>query len=157
RCGAAAIAIAGLTVIALASGARAAAFDLWTLYAATAAMGFGIAIMQPALPTLVREWLPDRIALGSAVTSNGLMVGVAAGPALTIPLVLPAVGHSWRLDLLVWTVPVAVAALLLLVSAPRRGAASQPATPETPPRWRPDWRNPLIWLLGLTFGSNNAI
>jgi CP family cyanate transporter-like MFS transporter len=34
-----------------------------------------------------------------------------------------------------------------------------PATPAegAPARlWWPDWRNPLIWLLGLTFGSNNA-
>ena len=23
-------------------------------------------------------------------------------------------------------------------------------------RWWPDWKNPLIWLLGLTFGSNNS-
>ena len=29
-------------------------------------MGFGIAIMQPALPTLVREWVPQRVALGIA-------------------------------------------------------------------------------------------
>ena len=71
----------------------------------TIVMGFGVAIMQPALPTLVRQWVPDRVALGTAVSSNGLLVGVAAGPALTIPLVLPLVGQSWRLDFLVWSVP----------------------------------------------------
>ena len=77
-------------------------------------MGFGVAIMQPALPTLVRQWMPDRVALGTAVSSNGLLVGVAAGPALTIPLVLPLVGQSWRLDFLVWSVPGLVAAFLFL-------------------------------------------
>jgi CP family cyanate transporter-like MFS transporter len=149
------IVMAGLIVIALASAARAAAFSIWTLYAATIVMGLGIAIMQPALPTLVRHWLPRRIALGSAVSTNGLMVGVAAGPALSIPLVLPAVGQSWRLDFLVWTVPVIAAALLYLAIAPRDQRDAQAAS--VPLRWWPDWKNAQLWLLGLTFGSNNAI
>ena len=153
--GAAAIAIAGLLITALASAGRAAAFDLWTLYAMTIVMGFGVAIMQPAIPTLVRQWLPDRVALGTAVSSNGIVIGVAAGPALTIPLVLPLTGQSWRLDLLLWSVPGLIAALLLLAVVPR----SQPQADAhaATPRWWPDWNNPLIWLLGLTFGSNNAL
>ena len=24
------------------------------------------------------------------------------------------------------------------------------------PRWWPDWKSPVLWLLALTFGSNNA-
>ena len=156
RSSAVSIAIAGLVVIALASAARAAASGVWTLYAATIVMGFGIAIMHPALPTLVRDWIPDRIGLGTAVSSNGLLVGVAAGPALTIPLVLPAVGQSWRIDFLVWTVPVVAAALLFLAFAPRPRPASTDASSAAARRWWPDWNNPLIWLLGLTFGSNNA-
>ena len=157
RTGASRIAIAGLLIIAFASAARSAAFNIWTLYAATALMGFGVAIMQPALPTLVRNWVPHRIGLGSAVSTNGLMVGVAAGPALTIPLVLPAVGQSWRLDFLVWTVPVIVAALLFLAIAPRDRQNPDDAFGTGARRWWPDWKNSLLWLLALTFGSNNAL
>jgi CP family cyanate transporter-like MFS transporter len=153
RAGAGAIAVGGLFVTALASAGRAAAFDLWTLYAMTVLMGFGVAIMQPALPTLVRQWLPERVALGTAVSSNGLLVGVAAAPALTIPLVLPLTGPSWRLDFLVWSAPGLIAALLFLVVVMR---GPPHAKTDIPRRWWPDWNNPLIWLLGLTFGSNNA-
>ena len=153
--GAGATAIAGLLITALASAGRAAAFDLWTLYAMTIVMGFGVAIMQPAIPTLVRQWLPDRVALGTAVSSNGIVIGVAAGPALTIPLVLPLTGQSWRLDLLVWSVPGLIAALVLLAVVPR--SQPQAGAHAATPRWWPDWNNPLIWLLGLTFGSNNAL
>ena len=155
RAGAGAIAIVGLFITSLAAAGRAGAYDIWTLYAMTALMGFGVAIMQPALPTLVKQWIPGRVALGTAVSSNGLLVGVAAGPALTIPLVLPLVGNSWRLDFLVWAVPGLITALVFLAVVPR----TPPATPAegAPARlWWPDWRNPLIWLLGLTFGSNNA-
>jgi CP family cyanate transporter-like MFS transporter len=155
RAGAGLIAVASLFITALASAGRAAAFDLWTLYAMTVVMGFGIAIMHPVLPTLVRQWLPERVTIGTAVSSNGLMVGVALGPALTIPLVLPLTGQSWRLDLLVWSAPSLVAALLFLAVGVHAGRP-QPTADTTPRQWWPDWKNPLIWLLGLAFGSNNA-
>ncbi len=155
RYGATAIAIVGLFVAAAAAASRAAAPNVWLLYVATMAMGFGVAIMQPAIPTLVRQWTPQRIGLATAVSSNGILVGVAAGPALTIPLVLPLAGQSWRLDLLIWTVPGLITALLFVALATRLPARS--TMPDaTPRRWWPDWTNPLIWLLGLTFGSNNA-
>ena len=70
-----------------------------TLYAAAIATGFGVAIMQPGLPTLVREWLPSRIALGTIAYTSGMLMGATFPPALTIPFVLPLVGGSWRLDL----------------------------------------------------------
>ena len=38
-------------------------------------MSAGIAIMQPALPALVRQWLPERIGFGTALYTNGLLVG----------------------------------------------------------------------------------
>src|ERR1700681_2430456 len=53
--------IAGLLVTALASAARGPPADVAMLFAATIAMGSGIAAMQPALPPLVRAWLPQRI------------------------------------------------------------------------------------------------
>ena len=148
--------IAGLGVTGLAAAGRAAATDLWLLYLMTTVMGVGIAIVQPAVPTLVREWLPRRIGLGAAVASNGILVGVALGPVLTIPLVLPLVGNSWRWGFVLWALPVLLTALLFFIFAPpiaaRPGGANENAS-----RWWPDWKNPLIWLLGLTFGSNNAI
>src|ERR1700692_3139806 len=42
----------GIVITALAGAAPAAAVDIWTLYAAALATGFGVAIMQPGLPTL---------------------------------------------------------------------------------------------------------
>jgi len=147
---------AGLALTGLAAAGRGAAPDVWVLYAATMLMGCGIAVMQPALPTLVREWVPHRIGLGTAVSSNGMMVGVAAGPALTIPFVLPLLDQSWRLAFLWWAAPVLMLALIFPLLAPRMTEVTS-AEIGIPRRWWPDWKNPLIWLLGLTFGANNSL
>ena len=55
--------------------------------------------MQPAMPTLVREWLPRRIAFGTIAYSSGMLIGAMFATVFTIPFVLPLVGGSWRLDL----------------------------------------------------------
>src|ERR1700719_3204039 len=46
----------GLALTALAPAGGSASLNVWMLYGATALMGFGVAIMQPALPALVRAW-----------------------------------------------------------------------------------------------------
>ena len=144
--------VAGLLVTALGCALRGFAPDFLLLCAATVVTGLGVAVMQPALPPLVRAWLPDRIAFGTAVYTNGLLVGEILPVALTA-LVLVLVGGSWRLAFAVWAVPCVVIALLILALAPR---APVPTGPATTRRWLPDWRNGLIWRLGLMFGANNA-
>jgi CP family cyanate transporter-like MFS transporter len=120
-------------------------------------MAAGVAIMQPALPALVRLWAPQRIGFATAVYSNGLLVGEILPVLLMIPLVLPLVDNSWRLGLAVWSLPVLLIAALVAVTLPAQDKPAATAAAATPPRWWPDWRNGLIWRLGLTFGSVNAM
>jgi MFS transporter, CP family, cyanate transporter len=146
----------GMVIAGVAAAGRGGAEGVTALYAATVLMGFGIAIMQPALPALVREWLPNRVSLGSAVSTNGMLVATTLGPALTIPLVLPLVGNSWRLDLVIWALPLVVTALLIFAVRPRVTDGRDGGEVATR-RWWPDWSSRLTWLLGLAFGSNNSI
>jgi len=144
----------GLLFDGVASGLRGAAPNALWLYAATIAMGAGIAIAQPAMPPIVRAWLPDRIGFATAVYTNGFLMGATAAAALSLPLVLPLVGGSWRLGFAAWAVPVVATAVLVPLLAP---AAKRPgAYAVTIPRWWPDWRSPLLWRLGILFGSNNS-
>jgi hypothetical protein len=75
---------------------RGAVPHTFALYAATIVMGAGIAIMQPALPPLVRQWLPKRVSFATALYTNGLLVGETLAVMLTIPVVLPLADNSWR-------------------------------------------------------------
>src|SRR5213080_2209070 len=114
----------------------------------------GIAFSQPALPPLVRQWLPQRVSLGTALFTNGVLVGETLPVMLTIPLVLPLVGASWRWALAMWGVPLVLIALLTLALAPAREQAASAAPASG---WWPDWRNPLTWQIGVLFGSVNGV
>lgn len=155
RFGAKSALVAGLIVSALASALRGAAVNAATLFAATMAMAGGIAVMQPALPPLVRAWLPERIGLATATYTNGLLVGEIIAVGLTLPWVLPLAGGDWRFAIAFWAAPVLVIAVLVAIwGAPPAAATIGEAQR---PRWWPDWRDPRIWRLGFLFGSVNSI
>src|SRR5262249_2038522 len=155
RFGALATLAAGLVVAGIASGLRGAAFDVLALYAATIVMSAGIAIMQPALPLLVRQWLPCRLTFGTAVFTNGLLVGETLAVMLMIPLVLPLTGGSWRWGLVVWGLPLVLIAFLALALAPSSKAAAA-AAPAARVSWWPDWGDKGVWQIGILFGSVNS-
>jgi CP family cyanate transporter-like MFS transporter len=144
--------VLGIAVNAIGGALRGAVPDIFWLYAMTIAMGAGVAIMQVTLPPAVRLWLPHKIGFGTAVYTNGLLVGEIAPVALTLPLVLPLVG-TWQMGFVFWSAPVAIIALLVLLFAPRPGTANGSQTRR---RWWPDWNNALIWRLGIMLGSVNA-
>src|SRR5262252_2194532 len=125
----------GLILTAVASAARAASIDALTLFAATALTGFAVAVMQPALPSLVRAWVPARVPLGTAVYTNGMVSGATSGPAFTIPLVLPWLGGSWRLDLVFWSALIGLIAVLFAAFGPRTAEAPVSASLSSPHRW----------------------
>ena len=155
RFGALATLVAGLLVTAAGSALRGGAPEIFSLYAATIVTGFGVAIMHPSMPPLVRTWLPHRIGFGAAVFTNGLLVGEILPVALTIPMLLPLLHDGWRASFVVWAVPVALIAFVIMALAPRSSAPAQ-STPAAQ-RWWPDWRDPLIWRLGIALGSVNAM
>jgi len=146
--------LAGMVIAALAGAARGAAIDVATLYAAALATGFGVAIMQPSMPVLVREWTPGRIALGTIAYTSGMLMGATFPPLFTLSYILPHVGGSWRLNLVAWAVPaLLIAPVFFLLSPKSRDRATNTAANGL---WWPNFKDPLVWLLGLTFGSNNS-
>ena len=154
RFGALTTLVAGLFATAAGSALRGAAPEILTLYVATVITGFGVAIMHPSLPPLVRTWLPHRIGFGTAVFTNGLLVGEILPVAFTIPFLLPLVGNGWRESFVIWALPVALIGLVIVALAPRPVASVSSSGAQ---RWWPDWSDPLIWRLGIALGSVNAM
>lgn len=144
--------VTGLLATAIGGALRGLLPDVGWLYAMTIAGAAGVAIMQVTMPSAVRAWVPQRIAFATAVYTNGLLIGETLPVALTLPLVLPWVG-SWQSGFVVWSAPVIVIAALVAALAPRGAAAAAPVSR----RWWPDWRNHLVWRLGIMLGTVNAI
>ena len=143
----------GLMLNAVGGALRGALPDVAWLYGMTVAMGAGVAIMQVTMPPAVRAWVPGRIGFATAVYTNGLLIGEILPVALMLPVVLPLVSGSWQRGFVVWSLPVAIIAIIVMLLAPR------PTTNGLTPvkrRWWPDWRNTLIWRLGIMLGSINA-
>ncbi len=153
RFGARTALIAGLLLVGFGSAARGAAGDIGTLYITTMITAGGVAIMQPSMPPLVRAWLPERVPLATAVYTNGLLMAETLAVALTLPLVLPLAGGSWRLAFVYWGVLPILAAILIATLAPRAEARAS-AAPRM--RWWPNWRDKQLWRLALCLGCINT-
>jgi CP family cyanate transporter-like MFS transporter len=147
RLGARRALVVGLWIIAVASALRGAGPSIAMLFAMTFVMGVGIALIQPAFPSLSRAWFGARSTLGTGIWANGLLFGEAFSASLTIPFVLPLVGGSWEKSFVAWSIPVALTALAL-------GAVREPDGDVAPRNgaWLPDFRDKRVWLLG-TFQS----
>jgi MFS transporter, CP family, cyanate transporter len=153
RFGARAALIIGLLLVGLGSAARGAAIDVVTLYLTTILTAAGVAIMQPAMPPLVRAWLPLRVPVATAVYTNGLLVAETLAVGLTLPMVLPLAGGSWRLSFVYWAVPPIATALIVAFFAPRDASRAAAAAPL---RWWPNWRDKQLWRLALCLGCVNT-
>lgn len=152
RLGVRAALVTGLLINATGGALRGALPDVMWLYAMTIAMAAGVAIMQVTMPSAVRAWVPDRIGFATAVYTNGLLIGEILPVALMLILVLPLVHGSWQWGFVVWSVPVAIIALIILFAAPRPPVNAAIVRR----RWWPDWNSPLIWRLGIMLGTTNA-
>ena len=144
RLGARRALVAGLWVIALSSALRGWGPSIGMLFAMTFVMGAGIAMIQPAFPSLARLWFGARIALGTGVWANGLLCGEAISASLTLPFVLPLAGGSWERSFALWSVPVVVTALAV---GAVRDADDGRAAPGT--AWLPNFRDRRVWKLGV--------
>ncbi len=144
--------VLAMVIMTLGSAARGLAPEIITLLLASAVMGLGVAMMQPALPALLPRWLqPRHIAMGTAIYMNGMLMGEFVGAGITLPVLMPLTDGSWRMTLLVWSLPaLAVAAALFI---PKRDLAR----PLQRAAWLPDWSNPLTLKIGLLLGVSSSM
>jgi CP family cyanate transporter-like MFS transporter len=161
RLGAKAALVGGLALVAAGSALRGLSSGYAVLLATTILMSAGVAIMQPIMPTAVRQWAPYRIGLGTAVYTNGLLVGEVLAVMLTPLWVLPLVDGSWRLSLVFWSAPIAIIAIAIIALAiyafGPRAQGEHAAAPGVTRKWLPDWHLGLVWRLGAVFCCINAI
>ena len=143
----------GLGCVAVFGALRGFGPSVPVLFTATFLMGVGIAVSQPAFPSLVREWFPRRIAIATAVYSNGILIGETVPTGLTSPVgVLPLAHGDWRWAIAMWSVVVLASGVAIVLSVARRGPR-----PAVPARWWPSWREGPAVRIGLVMGMASAV
>jgi len=144
--------VLGLGFVAVFSALR-GADSVPILFSATFLMGVGVAVSQPAFPTLVREWFPAKIALATAVYSNGMLIGETVPVTLTTPVgVLPLAHGDWRWALALWSIVVVATTVAMGFVAPGRGRKLA-----VPARWWPSWLEGQALRIGLVIGMASAV
>lgn len=140
----------GLTLIALGAGLRPAVPSVLALFVFTVVLAAGIAVSQPAMPSLAQAWFPRGIGRAIAIYSNGLLVGEVIAASITLPLLL--VPFGWQVALAAWAVPAALVLALWLLLTPRTGSGSI-----RPSSWLPDWRSAAMLRIGLLMGGASLV
>lgn len=137
----------GLALIALSLILR-----LWgehgpVLVASVAISGIGIAIAGGLVPSVVREEAPDQAGLATGLWTAAMLLGAAAGSALTVPL-SSALG-SWQHALAIWAIPalVGLAAWWWVQLRGRDHDVARRERQDSPRAGIRDlpWRSPVAW------------
>ena len=142
----------GLLVAAVGGALRAGVSNAWQLYLTSIVMSAGVAIMQPAMAAAVRDWVPNRSTFGTAVYTNGLIVGEIIPVAMMLPVVLPWFDGSWRLALGIWSLPLIAVAVAVAMLVPKAASAATVHSGG----WLPKLNRKLNWRIGLTLGSTTS-
>lgn len=140
----------GLALVTIGAALRAAVPSAAALFFFTLVLALGIAVSQPAMPSLAQSWFPRSIGRSIAVYSNGLLVGEVIAAAVTLPLLV--VPFGWQIALAAWAVPAGlVLALWLTVTPPA------PLTRTVASAWLPDWRSGRMLRIGLLMGGASLV
>lgn len=152
----------GMVLLAAGALARAGSGTFSSLWLATVAMGIGVAVAQCALPRLVNDLYPDRMATATGIYSFGLHTGATIGAYTSGSVLLVWLG-SWRGTFWLWGGIAGLTALLWMVLLPRlaqlAGVPAQPAG-----RMNSDsaaapspWRSGLAWAVAMVFGIQAVV
>lgn len=144
----------GLALLAAGTLLRAAIPAALPLFVFTILLSLGIAVTQPALPVLVRQWFPRQIGLATGIYSNGFIIGEIIAASLTTSVLLWFRTNDWRVTFIFWGVPVVAMLALWLIFAPRPHSAN--ATSGLA-RWLAGWNTWRGWRMGLLLGSGSLV
>lgn len=128
-----------------------AADGMTALFMGTAMAGAGIAMGNVLLPSVVKRYFHDRVAIMTGLFTMSLCGGAAAAAAFTVPLMQSA--GSWRAGLAAWSIPAVAVALLWVRRSVR---AEAPAHTGRLPGVSL-WHDGLAWQVACFMGLQSAL
>jgi len=124
------------------------------LYLGTALLGFGIGIINVALPSLVKQYFPLRIAQYTSLYSLVMGLTAGLGSAAAVPMKQWFAG-DWSQGLLLFVI-VPVVAMLVWLKITQRLPEKKRA--ESSNRIQPRlWRQPIAWSVACFMALNSIV
>src|SRR5699024_6466141 len=86
------------------------------LFLGTFLIGFGIAICNVLLPSVIKDKFPHKVAIMTSLYTTSMTLFATIASATSIPLA-DGVGLGWQISLLVWMVPAVIGLMLWFISS----------------------------------------
>lgn len=147
------IVVVALLVLMVATGLRAYAGSVVTLFLATIGIGAGIAVAGALLAGFIKASHPTKVAFLMSIYATALALGSTIAAALTGPMASTAGG--WRPGASVWVLP-AIIAVVAWIYVDRQRFSIETAN-HRGCRYTMPVRNRTAWLIALFFASNNIL
>src|SRR4051812_8905225 len=124
------------------------------LFAGTALLATGIAVVNVLLPILIKQHYPDRVPTITTAyaTTMGAVAALGSGVAVPLARVLPG---GWQTSLASWALPAVIAAVFWLPHLRGPASAAAAASESTSPH--PPWRTRLAWQVTSFMGLQSTL
>lgn len=122
----------------------------YSLFFWTAVLALAVAVAQPGINVLIRDWFPDQVQQASNIYATALALGGLAGASVSVYLLVLG---GWRGSFVFWPALALGAALLWTARAPGRGHPHAPQ-PAGLRRLARQWE---VWHVALLFGSQSLV
>lgn len=130
------------------------------LFLGTFLIGFGIAICNVLLPSVIKDKFPHKVAIMTSLYTTSMTLFATIASGTSIPLA-DGVGLGWQISLLVWTVPAVVGLILWFIIVVKNKSIHR----ETIMYDRQNistngngiWKEPLAWQVAFFMGLQSFI
>ena len=129
------------------------------IFAGTLLIGFGIAVLNVLLPSVIKDKFPTKIGLMTSIYTTAMGIVAALATGVSVPFAV-SFDWGWQLTLIFWAIPtvLAIGFWIYLASKTEGDLEMHKAvqTNDTNPG-TPMWKSPLAWQIALYMGFQSFL
>lgn len=128
------------------------------LFFGTFCIGFGVAICNVLLPSVIKDKFPHKVAIMTSLYTASMVTFATIASGVSIPIA-DGIGLGWQLSLLVWVIPSFIGLIIwgILVMKNNKRRNDQPIYYESKHASSGIWKVPLAWQIALFMGLQSFI
>src|SRR5699024_9510033 len=151
--------VVGLFVLVLGISLRSISLVVF-LFFGTFCIGFGIAICNVLLPSVIKDKFPHKVAIMTSLYTTSMTLFATIASGTSIPLA-DGVGLGWQISLLVWTVPAFVGLILWFIIVVKNKSKHKETImydrQNSSTNGNGIWKEPLAWQVAFFMGLQSFI